>query len=148
MRLITSTNEDIDIQDLPLYSILMHRPIGNELCSSFTCTAYLHSADYVPFLCCTSSAVLICTSLLHILICSDHVPHLCQTSSRALDIIASNAHSLYRVFVLDVIGCHVGVQVVSMIITYQEKILFTYFGSNCSTSNTNIKLIKFQGNAH
>ena len=33
-----------------------------------------------------------------------------------------------RIFVLDVIGDHVGVQVVPMTIILQEKILFTYFG--------------------
>ena len=33
----------------------------------------------------------------------------------------------YWRFVLDIIGCHVGVQVVPMIVIYQEKILLTLF---------------------
>ena len=53
-----------------------------------------------------------------------------------------------RGFARDVSGCHVGVQVVPMIIIYQEKILLTYFNLNSFTSVINIKLIKFQGNAH
>ena len=35
-----------------------------------------------------------------------------------------------------------------MITIYQQKILFTYFDLNSFASITNIKLIKFQGNAH
>ena len=49
---------------------------------------------------------------------------------------------------LDVMGCHVGVQVVPIIIIYQEKIPFNYFDLNSSTLITNIKLIEFQGNTH
>ena len=51
----------------------------------------------------------------------------------------------YGVFALNVIGCHVGVQV---IIIYQEKIRITYFNLNSFTTITNIKLIRFQGSAH
>ena len=54
----------------------------------------------------------------------------------------------HRVFARNVVGCHVGAQVVPMIIIYQQKILFTYFDLNYFTSITNIKLIKFQGNAY
>ena len=51
--------------------------------------------------------------------------------------------TLYRGFASDVIGCHVSVQVVHMIIIYQEKILDLH----SFTSITNIKRIKFQSNA-
>ena len=53
-----------------------------------------------------------------------------------------------RVFALDVIGCHAGVQVIPIMTIYQEKILFTYFDLNSYTSVTNIELVKFQGNVH
>ena len=52
----------------------------------------------------------------------------------------------HRVFTLDVIGYHVGVQVVPMIIIYQQKILFTFFYLNSFTLITNIKVIKFHSN--
>ena len=61
---------------------------------------------------------------------------------------------MVRIFVtggpaaLDVIGRHVGVQVLPMIIIYQKKILFTYFDLNSFTSVINIRLVKFQGNPH
>ena len=54
----------------------------------------------------------------------------------------------HKVFALDVVGSHVGVQVVLMIIIYQEKILFTYFSLSSFMLITNIKLIKVQSNAH
>ena len=69
--------------------------------------------------------------------------YLGRVGSVATTPVASGA--LNGGFALDVIGCHVGVQVVPMIIIYQEKILFTYFDLNSSTSITNIKPIKFQG---
>ena len=43
---------------------------------------------------------------------------------------------------------HVGVQVVPMIMIYQEKTLFTLFDLNSFTLIANIKMIKFQANAH
>ena len=72
------------------------------------------------------------------------------TGTLRYPIVSLRKHTLVlnRVFVLDVIGCHVGVQVVPMIVIYQEKILFTYFDFNSFTSIINITLVKFQGNAH
>ena len=72
------------------------------------------------------------------------------TGTLKYSIVSLRKHTLVlnRVFVLDVIGCHADVQVVPMIVIYQEKILFTYFDFNSFTSIINIKLMKFQGSAH